>query len=158
MIRLDSRDTVVKGCFGDLGGNVSGLVRRPVIGALLFGLIVGGTPFGIAFSRLSGQVVSLNTLGLTAMLTPVAVVVATVGALLGGAERWHSLLSRAFFASLGACLPVPTFICGILVFHDLGPEGFFDPRKLPGFALVFGIWAGVVTIYAWLLALAFVFL
>jgi hypothetical protein len=129
------------------------VLRRPISGPFLFGFVFGGIPFGIMFSRLGGTVISANLLGRILQLTPAAVVVATIGAVLSVNSSWGHILGRASLASLGACVPVPTIICTALAWH-WGYEAF-SAENLPFLVGIFIGWAVAVTIPSWLLALTY---
>jgi hypothetical protein len=82
------------------------VLRRPISGPLLFGFVLGGIPFGIALFHLG----LTDTWGdqFFTPLTPVAVLLAALGANLGMKGGLAPQLRRAFLTSLGACIPVPT--------------------------------------------------
>jgi hypothetical protein len=89
-------------------------------------------------------------------LTPVAVLVATLGAILGVNSGPARLLWRAFVTSVSACIPAPIVVWTILALRS----GFeiFDYRNLPYAAILLVLWALAVTVSSWLLALAVIFL
>src|SRR2546427_9966994 len=90
------------------------VLRMPVMGSLLFGLVVGGIPLAVVFARLGGRVVSPELLRFMVDLTPVAIVVVTVGVVLTARGGWKDLLCKALLASFGACTPLPITVCAIL--------------------------------------------
>jgi len=132
------------------------LFRRPFVGPLIFGLSFGGIPIGLVFSRLGGAVVSPEVLRLMIDLSPVAALVTIIGALLGGDNGWKNLLRRVFLTSLACCVPVPTIVCGRLMWH-WGYE-VLGANNLHVFVLIFIGWATALTAPCWLLALGYTFL
>jgi hypothetical protein len=129
-------------------------LKQLVLEPLLLGLLIGGIPFAVVFSTLVGKVVSATTFGYMALLTPVGIAVASWSALRGGTSSRGSVFVRAMFSSLGACVPLPTVVCAALIFHDMGSEGFFNPRNVPVFAFLFTLWAGLTAFFASAFALA----
>jgi len=131
-------------------GRVLALVPWPSLAPLLIGLLFGGIPFGMF----------LVHLGLTdswgyqffGWLTPFAVFIAALSAILPVNGNPARLLWRAFLASLSACVPVPTITWAVLGRRS----GFeiFDPRNLPYAAILFVLWTLAVTVLGWLLALS----
>lgn len=130
------------------------IMQRPFPGPLLFGLVFGGIPFGIV----------LFHWGLTdkggdlffEQLTPIAVFVAALGAILTTDSSPARLFWRAFFTSFGACVPVPTLTWAVLLWR-VGTE-ILDLRNLPFATILFVLWMVGVTVLGWLLALSFAFL
>lgn len=135
-------------------GRTLSILRRPSLGPLIFGLLVGGIPFGIL----------LFHLGLTDSwgdqffdwLAPVAVLIAALGAILPVNGSPARLLCRAFLASLSACVPMPTITWAVLAWRS----GFeiLDLRNLPYALILFALWTLAVTVLGWLLALTYAFL
>jgi hypothetical protein len=130
------------------------LVRCPSLGPLFIGVLFGGIPFGMF----------LVHLGLTDSwgnqffnwLTPLAVFIAALGAILPVNGSPVRLLWRAFLASLSACVPVPTITWAVLAWRS----GFeiLDPRNLPYAVTLFVLWTLAVTVLGWLLALSYALL
>jgi hypothetical protein len=135
-------------------GQALTVVQRPFMGPFLFGLLVGGVPFGIWLFHL-GLVDSWGDQFFN-RLTPIAVLIAALGATLTANVRPAHLLWRAFLTSISACIPVPIVIWLALALRS----GFeiLDFWNMPYAATLFTLWALVVTIFAWLVALGFTFL
>jgi hypothetical protein len=130
-------------------GRALGVLRRPVGGPLLLGLIVGGLPCAVAFERLGGRVVSAELLRFVLLLTPIAIIVAVVGALLGAERGWKGLLVGGLLTSLWTCVPLPSFVCLVLV-SRYGYDVF--PSNLAALVEIFVFWALAVGVSSWLLA------
>jgi len=135
-------------------GRVLALVPWPSLAPLLIGLLFGGIPFGMF----------LVHLGLTdswgyqffSWLTPSAVIIAALAAILPAHGNLARLLWRAFLASLSACVPVPTITWAVLAWRS----GFeiLDLRNLPFAVILFVLWMLAVTVLGWLLALSYALL
>ena len=132
------------------------VVRRPFLGPLLFGCIVGGIPLAILFNRLTFRNVASSELSDSLELFPVAILVTTVGALLGRDVTWKHMLRRAFFTSVGCWIPLPATVY-VIVAQRLGYE-LFDFRNFPAAIVGLIILATMLTLPCWLLALGFGFL
>jgi hypothetical protein len=132
-------------------------LRRPVIGPIILG-IFGGIPFGIVFTRLSGRAVSPNFLLFMLILTPPAVILATISALSGASKRWPVLMARALLTSIFACVPFPTVVWLLEIFHDLGIEGILTPGTIPTVAVLIAVWTATVAVFAWFFAVMFEFM
>jgi hypothetical protein len=131
------------------------VIQRPVIGPLLFGMVFGGIPFALVFARLDGNVASPEFVRFALDLTPAAVLVATLGAVLTSRKGWGHLLLRSFLTSLAACIPTPTVVCEVL---DWRPRGIpLMAGELAAFVFVFSIWTIAVTVISWPLALTCAF-
>jgi hypothetical protein len=133
-----------------------GVLRRPLLGPLLFGLVFAGIPFGIMFNFLGDTVISANLFGRILDLTPAAIVVATLSAVLDVNSAWQHILWRASFTSFAACVPVPTTVCTELALHS-GHKAF-SANNLPILIILFVVWAVAVTIPSWLFALGYALL
>jgi hypothetical protein len=129
------------------------VVRRPLVGPVLWGLVVGGIPFGIFLCYLGFTETWAQQF--FERLTPIAIVVAALGAVLSASRRPAHLLGRAFVTSLSACIPVPT-ITWLVILWRSGTE-ILDLRNLPLAIIGFVLWTVVVTVLGWLLALAVTF-
>ena len=88
-------------------------------------------------------------------LTPVAIIVAALGAILTNPSP-DILLGRVFLVSLSACFLVPMLIYLALAVH--GGFEVLDLRNLPFAAILLGLWTLAVTILGCLLAVALTFL
>ena len=143
----------------DLDGGSGPLQRaqlffaRPVAGPLMFGLIFGGVPFGIAFVSLGGDVVSPNLLARTLELTPLAIILASVGAMYGADPSIGKVFKRTLITSVGECIPFPTMACGAAAWY----AGFavLSPENLPVLIYLLFLWAAVVTLAGFCVASLF---
>lgn len=124
-------------------------LRRRFTGPLLLGLVIGGLPIGVVFSRLTGRPISTEILRFIVDLTPIAISVAVLGAILTRGDSWRSLWRGAFVASLAACVPLPTLACTVLTRLNLGT---FALENVPLLVFLFALWATAVAIPSWLLA------
>jgi hypothetical protein len=132
------------------------VVRRPFVGSLLFGCIVGGIPLAILFNHLAfGGVVS-SELCDALELFPVGMLATTVGALLGRNVTWEHLLQRTFFTSLGSWIPLPATVYAFLAWRSR--YEIFAPQNFPAFILTLVLFATILTPPCWLLALGYAFL
>jgi len=130
-----------------------GVLRRPLLGPLLFGLVFAGIPFGIAFNLLGGTVISANLFGRILDLTPAAIVVTTLSAVVDVSSGWPHILWRASFTSLATCVPLPTIVCTALALHS-GYKALSTDYLLT-LIILFVVCAMAVTIPSWLLALGY---
>jgi hypothetical protein len=129
-------------------------LRRPVTGPLAFGLLFGGIPFAVAFHGLGRTVDSPELLGLIARLTPIAIVIATLGAIVGKLHSWKEFLKRSFITSLTMCVPTPAIVCTVLDW----PKWHFEvlsPRLLLFLVALLLVWTSVVAIPGWLIAMVY---
>lgn len=132
---------------------VSAILQRPVLGPLLFGLVFGGGPAAVMFGILDSVSAWIGYCML--MLTPIAVVVSTIGAVQSVNKRWKSLLLRSLLTSAAACIPIPTIAGGVLVWR-LGHSRASIADDLAVSVYIFSIWAMAVTVMSWPLALIYV--
>jgi hypothetical protein len=132
------------------------IVRRPVLGPLIFGLLVGGIPLGFAFGGLAGRMISPELVRLVLNLSPVAVSVIILGTLLGVNLRWREMIYRAFIVGAAECVPIPATVC-VIVAHNWGYE-MSSPSNFLVLILIFLFWSIILTGPSWLLALALLYL
>jgi hypothetical protein len=132
---------------------VLGVLRRPLLGPLLFGMMFGGIPFAILLSFRGIAAMSTN---LYAWLSPAAIVLAALSAELSMNRTSHQVLWRAFLTSFAICVPVQAIVWPLLAWH-LGYE-VFDPRNFPFNVSIFVLWAIAITIPSWLLVLGYGYL
>jgi hypothetical protein len=130
-----------------------GVLRRPLLGPLLFGIAFWGIPFSIMLSLRGIAAMSTN---LYAWLTPAAVILAALGTDLSVNRTMHHTLWRAFLTSFAMCVPVQAIVWPALAWH-LGYE-VFDPRNFLFNISLFVVWAIAITIPSWLLALVYEYL
>jgi hypothetical protein len=125
-----------------------GVVRCPVLGPLLLGVVFGGIPSGIVLGFLGLDALSPKLL---AWLSPFAIVLVALSANLSVNRGLYRILWRAFLTSLSICVPVPTIVWTALAWNS----GYqvFDPRNFPLIVAVFVICAVMITIPSWVLAL-----
>ena len=125
------------------------IMRRPFAGPLLFGLVFGGVPFATFLVHLGLE----DAWGdkFFDRLTPFAVLIAALGAVLCVNDKPGRLMRRALLASLAACVPLPIITWTALAWQS----GFqiLDVRNLPYIATLSVLWALVVTLLGWLVAL-----
>jgi hypothetical protein len=129
------------------------VLQRSTLGPILIGLIVGGVPLAIAFSRLGGRLVSAEFLRFALYLTPIPIIVTAIGTIWATNRGWRELLRRALLTSLSACIPLPLTVSCVLMWrfeYDL-----FSWSGPPVLLAVLLVWSLVVTLLSWLLALAF---
>jgi ascorbate-specific PTS system EIIC-type component UlaA len=129
-------------------GRALGLLRRPIEGPLLLGLIFGGLPFAAVFDRLGGRVVSAELLRFVLLLTPIAILVAAVGALVAAEHGWKGVMVGGFLTSLWACVPLPVIVCLVLA-HRYGYDG--SAGDFAVLVILFVLWALAVAVSSWLL-------
>jgi membrane protease YdiL (CAAX protease family) len=134
-----------------LHSRMLGILRRPLLGPVLFGLVYGGIPCGIIFSLLGSDVYTIALLHFTIGLTPLAIVVATLSPTLGVNRKWQHILWRASLTSFATCVPVPTIVCTELALH----WGIWVVKDIPRMIAIFSLWAIAVTFPSWLLAFGY---
>ena len=127
------------------------VMRRPVAGPFWLGLLFGGVPCGIGFSRLSGRLYTPELMRYLLFLTPVVFLVTVLGAVANTTGNWISLTRRAFLAALAACVPLPIVVCTVLGWSDRR-WGAFAPENSLVLVGLFSVWAVVVAIPGWLVA------
>ena len=130
------------------------LVKRPTLGPFLIGLIFGGIPIGIAFRTLGSRIVSPNLLGCMLLFTPLGLLVATLVGIFSGITGWKKVMYRTFWASLGICLPIPTIVWSLVAWRYGYRIFTFD--SLPYIVYILTIWALILTVSSWVLALLYV--
>ena len=128
---------------GELLQKAQLLFGRSAVGSFIFGLVFGGVPFGIACTSLGIDVFSANLFALVLVLTPVAIVIATVGALLGTSLNLKELFKRTILTSLGECVPLPTVGCTAAALY--AGLSVFSPDSLPYLIYLLSLWACAVT-------------
>jgi len=101
------------------------VVRRRLLGPLLFGLVVGGAPIGLALAiRFDRIMDSPPNDKVTAVLLLFSTSVAAVGAALGRSHDWRVLFYRAFLTSIAMCVPFPLVVDLVLLWKS-GTEVFY---------------------------------
>ena len=131
---------------------VLAVLRRPLVGPMLLGIVLGGVPFGAMFSLLGDAVMSASLFGRMLELTPIAVVLSLLSTWLGLDKGLYRVFWRAFYTSFAACLPIPAIVCAKLALH--WGYNVFSAEYLPPFIGFFFGWATVVALVSWFLALA----
>jgi hypothetical protein len=130
------------------------LIRRPLLGSFLFGLILGGVPLGLVlgvwYDRIMFQSLSDGIVGMFLMFTTF---VATVGAVLDGSNHWKVLFYRAFLISLAMCVPIPLAVDLILLWKL--SDDVLDVRNFPFHVALCVVWSIEVTVAGGLLALGY---
>jgi hypothetical protein len=129
------------------------VLRRPLLGPLLFGIVLGGIPIGGMFFRWGVDRIAVNLDGLLYRLTPVAAVLSAWSAELSSNKSWQRLLWRAFVSSIAVCVPVPVLVWSLMAWH-LGYE-VFDARNFPFVFFILTTWALMITGPSWLLSLGY---
>ena len=131
-------------------------LRKPVLGPIIFGVVLAGIPIGFGFRGLAGDVASPNLPGVMAHLTPAAIILVAVQGIVFGGLSWRRLLRSSFLTSFAACVPVPWAVC-MIVEWPLDRWSIF----LPGFSAVllvlFSVWAIFIGASSFVLAAAFNF-
>lgn len=134
-------------------GRVRLFLERRVAGPFILGLIFGGVPFGIVFAMLGGDVVSPNLLARGLELTPLAIIVAAVGAAGGSNVSLVRLFERTLIVSIGECIPLPILACAAAMWHA-GYQVFL-PENLPVLVFLLSLWAVAVTLVSFCIASLF---
>jgi hypothetical protein len=119
---------------------------------MIIGVLAGGVPSGVALLHLGLERSEL----FFNLFVPLAIFISAIGAVLNANGRRAQLLSRAFLASLSACIPLPIAIWTFLLWR--GGYEILDLHNLPLAVVLFVISTLVATLLGWLLALAFTFL
>jgi hypothetical protein len=130
--------------------------RRPLLGPLLCGLVLGGVPVGTAFSILGMYILGSTSVAsdcITWALALFAVPVTFVGTILGATNAWNHLLGRAVLASLAMCIPIPATV-DLILLSRWGYE-VFDLHNFPLFVILLLIWWLGAAISGWVLALGY---
>jgi hypothetical protein len=126
-------------------------VRRPILGPLVFGLLVEGVPVGIFLYR--AEAVQPGNGNLFAYwFISISVLVASTSAILSADSRPARMLWRSFLSILPAC-----FLAPVLTFAFLLRGSGFE-FALQYLAIIFAGITLFVAVVGWLLALAFRFL
>jgi hypothetical protein len=133
---------------------VHSVLGRSVAGPFLLGLVFGGLPSAVVLSRLSGRIVSPEFFRFLLFLTPIWVLVSATVAALGPNGTPKRIFGRALFASIGACIPVPSTMFLVLAWPTHG-AGSLAPASLPTELVFLFVWALAVAVAGWLLALAY---
>jgi membrane protease YdiL (CAAX protease family) len=137
-----------------LHSRMLGILRRPFLGPVLFGLLYGGIPCGIIFGFLGGDVYTVALLRFAIGLTPLAIVVSTLSPTLGVNRKWQHILWRVSLTSFATCVPVPAIVCTELA-RRWGPWVVND---IPGMITFLSLWTIAVIIPSWLLAFGYALL
>jgi hypothetical protein len=130
------------------------VLRRPSVGPLLIGLLVGGIPSGFLLAALgiSGRWDDI----FFRWLTPVAIFVSVLGAVLPQKSSPARLLCQSLITSFSACFAIPTIVWTVLAWRE-GLEILYV-ANLPYIAILFTLWSLVVAVMSWLIAMVFTFL
>jgi hypothetical protein len=132
---------------------ISAVLRRPLAGPLLFGLVFGGGPFAVMFGLLDGAAAGY-ILYCMLVLMPIAIIVTSIGAVQTANKGWRSLLVRSFLTSAAACIPTPTVVWDVLDWR--WGLGAFSAKDLAAAVYIFSLWAVAVALVSWPLALMYV--
>lgn len=124
-----------------------GILRRPLLGPLLFGMAFGGVPFGIVLT-ISGVP---ETLRLYEWLSPFTIVLAALSANLSVDRGLYRILGRAFCTSIAIWVPVPALVWTALARHE-GLD-LSDPRNLSYNISLLFMFGMMITIPSWVLSL-----
>lgn len=89
-------------------------LRKPVLGPIIFGVVLAGFPIGFGFRDLVGDVNSPNLAGVIAHLTPAAIILVAVQGIAFGGLSWRGLLRSSFLTSFATCVPFPWAVCMIV--------------------------------------------
>jgi hypothetical protein len=130
------------------------IVRRPLVGTFLFGLILGGFPIGVALATWFTPIMTSSpSNAIIAMFLFFSISVATVGAVLGGSNSWKLLLYTALVVSLAMCIPIPL----VVDFTLLSVTGYqvLDVHNFPFHVILCFIWSVEVTIASGALAVSY---
>jgi len=126
------------------------VVRRPILGPLLFGLLFEGVPVGIFLYR-ADPVQPGNGNLFAYWFISISVLVASTSAILSADSRPARMLWRSFLSILPAC-----FLAPVLTFAFLLRGSGFE-FALPHLAIIFAGITLFVAVAGWLLAVAFSF-
>src|ERR1700682_3327551 len=124
--------------------------QRPLAGPLLFGSVIGGIP--ISAITIWTPHADEKTLWL---ITPFYALMTAAVAVSGSSNTWKYLLYRAFLSSFAGCVITPT-IFWILWLRFVGHQA--PDVHVVASAMAFSLWATIVLIPGWLLALAYIHL
>jgi hypothetical protein len=137
-----------------LGSRTLRPLRRPLLGPVLFGLILGGIPLGVVLSIWYVPIMDSpprdSVIGMFLLFT---ILVATFGAVLGGSSHWKVLFYRALLISLAMCIPIPLVVD--LVMLSKTRAEVFDIRNFPFHVILCVVWSIEVTVAVGLLALGY---
>lgn len=125
------------------------ILRRPLFGSLLFGVVFGGIPVGITLAISWPQ----ETVRPYNWALPVTIALAALSAYLSIQKNWYHILQRAFYTSLAIWIPIPALVFILLGWH-MGLE-LSDYRNLPFNIAILLVFAVITTVPSWLLALVF---
>jgi hypothetical protein len=125
-----------------------GSLRRPFTGPLLFGIIFGGIPIGIALAIWG---IPEKSVSLYFWLSPIAVIVAALSAKMSLNRGVYHILWRAFCTSFSIWVPIPGIVWTLIAWH-MGLELSY-PANFPFNMFIFIFFAAATTIPSWILAL-----
>jgi len=125
-----------------------GSLRRPLTGPLLFGIIFGGIPIGIALVIWG---IPDKSVSLYFWLLPVAIIVAALSANLSPNRGLYHTLWRAVCTSFSIWIPIPGIVWTLLAWR-MGLELSY-PANFPLNMFIFVFFAVTTTIPSWILAL-----
>ena len=130
------------------------VVRRPLVGSFLFGLILGGIPLGIVLAIWYMPVMeSSPSNAIIAKFLLFSILIATAGALLGGSNSWNVLLYRALVVSLAMCIPIP-LVVDLNMLWATGSEAL-DVHNFPFHVMLCLVWSVEVTVAGAVLAVSY---
>jgi len=126
------------------------------MGPLIVGLVLGGVPLAIGFSRLGDRVLSPEILRFVLDLTPLAIIVTTLDTVWRPGRGGKDSAWRALVGSFSACVPLPLVaLCVLMLRFGYDPLSW---SNLPTLAVMLLIWSLIVALSGWLLGLGVGFL
>lgn len=132
------------------------VLRKPVLGPIIFGVAFAGFPIGFGFRGLTGGVMSPSLIGVMAHLTPAAIILVAVQGIGFGGLSSRRLLRSSFLTSFAACVPIPWVVCMILEW----PVEHWDTLRAGfsiGLLVLLSVWAIFIGASCFLLASLFNF-
>lgn len=132
------------------------VLRKPVLGPIIFGVAFAGFPIGFGFRGLVGDVTSPNLIGVIAHLTPAAIILVAVQGIGFGGLSSRRLPRSSFLTSFAACVPIPWVVC---IIAEWPLEHWYTLRAglSIGLLVLLSIWAIIIGASSFLLASLFNF-